>query len=207
MFASFSIPHPSASPSSLPTHSLGSHPHHCCAQWTWRTPPNVTIQTHPGGPTALVLQVLPCAWGQGLWGWRWLWEQVPKSSTQGWWSCWTLGSAKPIQTSCGDATTGFRGHRTVSLPDTWLPSSNSRNNLGQKERAYWRLFGALCSKSNLFLNVKFFYNWLPIGMTKGDSGDILGTALCLSCSLVNALFSTLWSLIFFLGLEGFYLCP
>lgn len=60
---------------------------------TWHPPPSllctmdmedtpyVTAQTHPSGPKALVLQVLPCAWGHRQWGWRWLWEEVPMSST------------------------------------------------------------------------------------------------------------------------------
>lgn len=94
----------------------------------------------------------------------------------------------------------------MQLFGTWLPSRNSRNSLGQIKRAYLSLLGVLCSKFNLSLNLKFFYNWFPISMTKGAM--VTAWALLCSCpALLLTLFSNLWSLIFFLCLKGFYLCP
>lgn len=188
----FFPPHP---PTWYPPQSL------LCTMDTEDTP-YVTVQTHPSGPKALVLQVLPCAWGHRQWGWRWLWEEVPMSSTQGWWSCWLdpwLCEAHP------DIL--WRYHHGFQKPqETWLPSSNSRNNLGQKKTSYLGLFQVSCPKFNLSLNLKLFDNWLPIGMTKGTTCDSLGTAL--SCpALLLTLSFPIFRLLFFLCLKGFYLCP
>lgn len=72
--------------------------------------PYVTIQSHPSGPKALMLQILrPGAVGLevALGGGP---NVLPPKAVG---ACWTLTSAKPLQTSCGDATTGFRGLRIV----------------------------------------------------------------------------------------------
>lgn len=89
---------------------------------TWHPPPSllctmdmedapyVTIQTHPSGPKALVLQILGPG-GSGTGGGLGRRSLCPPPRAAG--ACWTLTSAKPIQTSCGDATIGFRGFRIV----------------------------------------------------------------------------------------------
>lgn len=82
----------------------------------------------------------------------------------------------------------------MRLFGTWLPSRNSRNDLGQIKRAYLSLLGVLCSKFNLSLNLKFFYNWFPISMTKGAM--VTAWALLCPCpALLLTLFSYL-SLVF-----------
>lgn len=72
-------------------------------------------------------------------------------------------------------------------------SSNLRNYLGQKERAYLGLFGVkvLSTKYSLLLNSKLFYNQLQVGMTLSEaaiwmqadeSPACMGIALSLSYS-------------------------